>query len=71
MLGRIYKAKGERSKALHNFTTALSLDPKARHPPCLDFANCSHIIKDQIENLDQPAEDLYGGDGEVYRMDDA
>jgi len=58
MLGRVYKAKGERSKALHNFTTALSLDPKA-----------SHIIKDQIENLDQPAEDLYGGDGEVYRMD--
>jgi cytochrome c-type biogenesis protein CcmH/NrfG len=31
MLGRIYKAKGERAKALHNFTTALSLDPKARY----------------------------------------
>ena len=31
MLGRIYKAKGERVKALHNFTTALSLDPKARY----------------------------------------
>jgi tetratricopeptide (TPR) repeat protein len=31
MLGRIYKAKGEQAKALHNFTTALSLDPKARY----------------------------------------
>jgi cytochrome c-type biogenesis protein CcmH/NrfG len=30
MLGRIYKAKGDRTKALQNFTTALSLDPKAR-----------------------------------------
>lgn len=30
LLGRIYKAKGDRAKALQNFTTALSLDPKAR-----------------------------------------
>ena len=70
MLGRIYKAKGERSRALHNFTTALSLDPKARYYYPSSFTeHFSHIIKDQIENLDQPAEDLYGGDGEVYRMD--
>jgi tetratricopeptide (TPR) repeat protein len=31
MLGRIYKAKGDRIKALQNFTAALSLDPKARY----------------------------------------
>jgi Flp pilus assembly protein TadD len=30
LLGRIYKARGDRAKALQNFTTALSLDPKAR-----------------------------------------
>jgi len=32
MLGRIYKTKGDRVKALQNFTIALSLDPKARFP---------------------------------------
>lgn len=31
MLGRIYKAKGDRARALQNFTIALSLDPKARY----------------------------------------
>jgi hypothetical protein len=31
--------------------------------------NDSHIIKDQIENLDQPAEDAYGAESEVYKMD--
>jgi len=30
MLGRVYKAKGDRTKALQYFTVALSLDPKAR-----------------------------------------
>jgi len=29
----------------------------------------SHIIREQIENLDQPGEDTYAGDGEVYKMD--
>ena len=58
MLGRVYKAKGDRAKALHNFTTALSLDPKQ-----------SHTIKEQIENLDRPAEDLDETENEVYRME--
>ena len=35
----------------------------------IDELTCSHVIKDQIENLDQPPEDLYGGESEVYRMD--
>ena len=58
MLGRVYKAKGNRDKALHNFTTALSLDPKQ-----------SNNIKEQIENLDHPEEDLFETRQDVYSME--
>ncbi|KAK9467818.1 hypothetical protein V1512DRAFT_260146 [Lipomyces arxii] len=45
LLGRLYKAQGDKQNAIKYFTAALNLDPKA-----------SHVIKEAIEGLDSDGE---------------
>ena len=45
LMGKIYKAMGDRSKALHNFTITQKLDPKMMH-----------VVKTTIERLENDNE---------------
>ena len=56
ILGKLYKAAGRRDEALKYFTTCLNLDPKA-----------SHLIKDTIEHIDEPDDDVLGHWTDLYK----
>ncbi|CAA97347.2 anaphase-promoting complex TPR lobe subcomplex subunit Apc3 [Schizosaccharomyces pombe] len=56
LLGKIFKQMRKKNLALKHFTIAWNLDGKA-----------THIIKESIENLDIPEENLLTETGEIYR----
>ncbi|EPY52354.1 anaphase-promoting complex subunit Apc3 [Schizosaccharomyces cryophilus OY26] len=56
MLGKIYKQRGQKNLAMRHLTIAWNLDGKA-----------NHIIKESIENLDVPEENLLTETGEIYK----
>ncbi|EEB06895.1 anaphase-promoting complex subunit Apc3 [Schizosaccharomyces japonicus yFS275] len=56
LLGKLYKRMKKRSLAMRHLTIAWNLDGKA-----------NHIIKESIEHLDVPEENLLGETGEIYK----
>jgi anaphase-promoting complex subunit 3 len=56
MLGKLFKVTGNRAQAMKYFVNCLNLDAKA-----------GHLIKESIERLDEPEDDLLAFWGEVYK----
>ncbi|QSL65689.1 hypothetical protein MERGE_003002 [Pneumocystis wakefieldiae] len=56
LLGKLYKQLGDKPSAMRHLTVALNLDNRA-----------SHLIKEAIESIDEPEENLLGETGEVYK----
>ncbi|KAG5519923.1 hypothetical protein PMAC_000200 [Pneumocystis sp. 'macacae'] len=56
LLGKLYKQLGDKPSAMKHLTIALNLDNRA-----------SHLIKEAIESIDEPEENLLGETGEVYK----
>ncbi|OLL23906.1 Protein bimA [Neolecta irregularis DAH-3] len=60
LLGKLYKHFGNKPNAMRHFTLAQNLDPKA-----------SHLIRECIERLDEPEDEVLKPAGEVYKnLDD-
>jgi anaphase-promoting complex subunit 3 len=67
LLGRVYKALGERTAALRHFTIAMNLDPKVRlclhlPPACTDRLQATNHIKESLEALEESDDDMDADD---------
>ncbi|KAG5437848.1 hypothetical protein PCANB_000563 [Pneumocystis canis] len=56
LLGKLYKQLGDKPSAMKHLTIALNLDNRA-----------SHLIKEAIESIDEPEENLLGETDDVYK----
>ena len=59
MLGKLFKVTGNRALALKYFVNCLNLDPKA-----------GHMIKESIQRLDEPEDDLFTFFNEMNKATD-